>query len=323
MPLPIDPATLLAPSLAPQCFPAYNFSDLPNYGNNAALRTAPPPVDGEVVSVENPLRLWIYDADGYAGIPDDDLTLIKPDTVLLVDAGRWVPAEGRAVTSTFAQVRLAISGSCEILDVLGKATFLDGFQGIFDRRPVGAYVDDDTNILVTGAFAYIRRGNLIPVLLPNSTTVLMTTLTLPPGSTTNGSNVSIFKGGQSATDTDLDADASHNTLVVTLNGLPINSKFSVTLDARTIIWRTATQSASGSIECIVNLYITTDGAGVATCVVQTVPAPDYSLLVPAIATATMDITASAGGFTLSAVRPAGVACKARVKWWVVEFEVLP
>jgi hypothetical protein len=304
-----------------ECFPVDVVPpDLPNFETNADLRAALPPVDGEVVSVENPLRLWVYDADGYAGIPDDDLTLIKPATVLLADPGRWVPAEGRAVAATFAQVRLAISGSCEILDVLGKATFDDGFQGIFDRQPVGAYVDDDTNVLVAGAFAYVRRGNLLPTTLPNGTTILMSAAVLPPGSTAVGSVVSIFKGGQTAADVNLPNNASTPVLVQVLAGLGASKKYNATLGFRVVMWQGGTEANSGSMDCVVDLYITTDGGSVATVVFQTALTIEVSRLPAALAGATMTAAASAGGFTISATRPAGVNCDCRAKWWVVEFE---
>jgi hypothetical protein len=131
-----------------------------NYPDNPALRAAPAPLDGQLTSTLNPLRIWKYNVALGAGMADDDLTIIKPATVLIGDPGRYSPADGRAVIGTFAEVRLAISGSCEVLDVLGKTTFGDGFQGTFDRRPAGAYLDDDTDILVAGAFVYVRRATI-------------------------------------------------------------------------------------------------------------------------------------------------------------------
>jgi lysophospholipase L1-like esterase len=61
-----------------------------------------------------------------------------------------------AVIPTFATARL-VDGNQTVLNVQGKSTFHDGFQGVFDRQPVGSYVDDDTDVLVAGSFAYVRR----------------------------------------------------------------------------------------------------------------------------------------------------------------------
>ena len=140
-----------------------------NFPTNAALRLESPPVNGQLISIESPLRIWKYNATLGAGMADDDLTIIKPASVLIGSPGRYSPAEGRAVAPTFASVRLAISGSAQVLKVLGKATFHDGFQGEFDRRPVAGYVDDDTNVLVAGAYAYVRRGTIGYGALPYAT----------------------------------------------------------------------------------------------------------------------------------------------------------
>lgn len=89
-----------------------------------------------------------------------------------------------AVISTFAAVRL-LNGSASTIEVSGKTTFHDGFQGSFDRQPVGSYVDDDTNTLVAGSYAYIRRVSVgsISVTLYDTTQGSASNLKVPAGAT--------------------------------------------------------------------------------------------------------------------------------------------
>jgi hypothetical protein len=166
-----------------------------------------------------------------------------------------------------------------------------------------------------------RISGTIAVKLPNATSVQASEYTLPPGCTAAGTVVSVFRGGQTAADVNLGTDASTAILAVTIAaGLAASSKFTATLGFRTVIWQGGTEANSGSMDTVVDIYITTDGASVATVVFQTVPFADTSRLLAALAGATMTAAASAGGFTISATRPAGVNCDCRAKWWVVQFE---
>jgi hypothetical protein len=160
----------------------------------------------------------------------------------------------------------------------------------------------------------------IDILLPNGLVVPATGLALPPGSVQLGTYVSIFRGGESLSDVNLPTDASTPVLPVVISGLTANRKYNATLGFRTVLWQGGTEANSGSMDTVLDLYLTTDGAAVATVVLQTVPFADVSRLLPALAGATMTVAPSVGGFTISATRPAGVNCDARAKWWVVQFE---
>jgi hypothetical protein len=197
-------------------------------------------------------------------------------------------------------------------------------------------IDNDTGIPVGGspATSFVAGTNItLPVVagvatvnathrynLPDGSSVQANETTLPPGCVSAGAIVSIFKGGQNAADVNLGTNASTPVLAVTLGGLAPNSKYNATLGFRTVMWQGGTESNSGSMDTVVDLYITTDGASVATVVFQTAPFADASRLVAALAGATMTAAATAGGFTISATRPTGVNCDCRAKWWVVEFE---
>jgi len=158
-----------------------------------------------------------------------------------------------------------------------------------------------------------------PVLahLADGTTVVLSDLVAPPGVTSQADGVHVFEGQQTNADVALGADGSLPVFVVVLAGLAANRKYSCTVGARVRIWQTGTQANSGSIDLVVDLYITTDGASVATCTVQTTPFPDRSRLPAAITSATATLAASAGGFTISASRRPGGASTTRTKFWVV------
>ncbi len=102
-----------------------------------------------------------------------------------------IEADLVTVLPTFSAVRL-LNGSVATLEVTGKSTFHDGFQGIFDRQPVGTYVDDDTNVLVAGSFAYVRRvmaGTINVTNLDGILTNSTNNIVLPPGGQVVGSTL--------------------------------------------------------------------------------------------------------------------------------------
>jgi len=178
----------------------------------------------------------------------------------------------------------------------------------------------NSNIALNTVAGVCSISSSLKTNLPNATSVQASEYTLPPGCTTVGTIVSVFRGGQTAADVNLGADASTAVLPVVISALAASSKFNATLGFRSVIWQGGTEANSGSMDCVVDLYITTDGAAVATVVLQTLPFAETSRLPIALAGATMTVAPSAGGFTISATRPAGINCDCRAKWWVVQFE---
>jgi hypothetical protein len=160
----------------------------------------------------------------------------------------------------------------------------------------------------------------LQVTVPNSSPQNVDTIVAPPGFKITSTTLSIYNGGQNSADVTLNTDASMAVLAVVITGLNINSFYTCTLGFRCVIWQSGTRANSGSMDCVVDLYITTDGAGVATVVVQTTPLIDTSRLLTALIASTMIVDPSVGGFTISATRPIGVTCITRAKWWVVAFE---
>ena len=128
--------------------------------------------------------------------------------------------------------------------------------------------------------------------------------------------------GQSASDTVLSTDASTSILAQSLlsYGLGVSKTYSCTLGFRCIIWETATKANSGSMDSELDLYVTTDGSGNVTVALQTTPTVNKSRLGSVLNPASMTVAPSSNGFTISATRPAGVACTARAKWWINSFE---
>lgn len=139
---------------------------------------------------------------------------------------------------------------------------------------------------------------------------------LTPLLTNTSSIYSLFLQGKSTANTVLAADPFAAILVQVLTGFGSSKFFNVTIGYRAVIWETADKSNSGSVDGLVDLYITTDAFGVATCVLQTTPSSDVTRLPTGLAGAGVTIAPSAGGFTISAQRKAGLACTAFGYWWI-------
>ena len=132
----------------------------------------------------------------------------------------------------------------------------------------------------------------------------------------------LYPQGRAAVMTALNADPATPVLVQTLTGLAPSKKYNLTLGARAVIQNAVTPSSSGSLDLLVDLYVTTDVAAVATCSLQNTPITDTNRLPLALATTILSVAPSAGGFTLSVTRPAGVNCLARGLWWTAAAEEL-
>lgn len=184
--------------------------------------------------------------------------------------------------------------------------------------PSSAYWFDTNGSTVSGVKVLVGGG--IPVTVPNGSPQTVESAIVPPGCTLSNGVLSLFRGGQTAVDVSLSLNTSTAVLPITFSGLDANSYYTCTFGYRCTIWPSATRSNVGSMDCVVDLYIATDGLGVATVTVQTTPSPNVSRLPVAMATATTTVSASAGGVTIYATRPSGVACLTRAKWWAVEFE---
>jgi hypothetical protein len=156
--------------------------------------------------------------------------------------------------------------------------------------------------------------------LADTTTHTVTDVNFPPGVTQGTSGLDFWHGGQTNADVPLGADAFVDVLSKTITGLAASSRYSVTLDARVRVWTTATPSQNGSLSCVVDLDITTDGASVATVTPTQPPSIDPSRLATAIQDTDMTITAIAGGFKIQAKRQFGVAMSARARWVIDEYE---
>jgi len=104
-------------------------------------------------------------------------------------------------------------------------------------------------------------------------------------------------------------------LVQTIAGLLPSRKYLATIGVRVSIWQEGTEANCGEADCRQVVYITTDASAVATVTLQGTPYFDAQLAA-ALATTAFTLVASTGGFTISATRPAGVACAAEAQWWL-------
>ncbi len=129
--------------------------------------------------------------------------------------------------------------------------------------------------------------------------------------------------GRIATGSDVSLPAATLTAVLpwTLTGLDPSASYVMTLGTRTVLWKTSNPDGySGSMDETVDLYVTTDGYSVATATILSGQVPDLSRLPATLLGATCSITTSAGGITLNATAPAGIACTGRGRMWISNFE---
>lgn len=217
-----------------------------------------------------------------------------------------VIASGATITATTVQLQNTVSNATTFTT---SNLYLDS---------VSAYWFDTNGSTVSGVRTLLGAG--ISVTVPNGSPVTTTSAIVPPGCSVSNGVLSLFRGGQNVSNVTLSLNGSTSVLPIVFSGLDANRHYNCTFGYRCVIWPSATRANVGSMDCVVDLYIVTNGLGVATVTVQTTPTPDVSRLPAAISTATTTVSASAGGVTIYASRPTGVACLVRAKWWVVEFE---
>lgn len=151
-----------------------------------------------------------------------------------------------------------------------------------------------------------------------------------------GNAIVNFDNGHSSVDVDLNA-TGHSTVLLTSifasmtdRGLMTASHtYLATIGFRVDIYETSTPTIAGSIDCVIDAVIVTDGSNAPTVTFNGSPNPDFSRLQGAAAVlyvAGLAVTcASAGagaGFTISATQPTGIACHAGTEYWVNKLKVL-
>jgi hypothetical protein len=142
--------------------------------------------------------------------------------------------------------------------------------------------------------------------------VTATATSIAAAAVTAGAELSRGEGIEVA----LDGNEAHALLAVTLTGLAASSKYVGSVSVNVSIWQEGAEANCGEADCCQTIYVVTDGAGVATCTVIGTPFFDTQLAA-ALSTTAFALAASAGGFTVSATRPAGVACAAVARWCMV------
>jgi hypothetical protein len=148
-------------------------------------------------------------------------------------------------------------------------------------------------------------------------TLTNTTIKLMGGIGSEGTDVS-------PSNTNLSTNSS--TAVFTVNNFGIwfapSSDYTIVLGARILFWQPATKTNTGFLDMTVCLHVTTNAFGVATVELKSAVSSNSSYLPTILSTAVGTITATAGGFTIYATRPTGVAFTARARWWFASAELL-
>lgn len=109
-------------------------------------------------------------------------------------------------------------------------------------------------------------------------------------------------------------------LPVTIGGLAASSRYYATIGVRATIYRAGTTTAART-EIVQDVYITTDGSGVATCVFQHAAIVDRSK-VTSMSSAQLSMAVTAGGVTVTAYHAVGVACLCNCTVRLVDLELI-
>jgi hypothetical protein len=130
--------------------------------------------------------------------------------------------------------------------------------------------------------------------------------------------VVLVEGTETAADVNLDVDPPIAVLPVTLAGLGLSRVYAATVGFHVTLYTVASNQVNGALDCVAQIRIVTNGAGVATVLVVALEPPTSRLPV-ALAGATISLITSVSGFTIWAQRPVGVACWARAEWHCERF----
>lgn len=115
-------------------------------------------VDNQSRAVGSPAQIWIFSLGTGANFASDDLTVVRPNDILLANNGRWYPASPSAVVPTVAALRLAVAGTQSCIQVQSYSTKGDGGGGIFDYDASDTTsTDDGGHVIVAGSCRYLRR----------------------------------------------------------------------------------------------------------------------------------------------------------------------
>ncbi len=96
--------------------------------------------------------------------------------------------------------------------------------------------------------------------------------------------------------------------------------YQVELQFQVGLYTDASHAVNGAVDFTIQASIATDAAAVATVTFNTVPVPNISYLPVGLGGASATVASSAGGFTVSAQRPAGVASHA---WFKASYTFQP
>lgn len=119
-----------------------------------------------------------------------------------------------------------------------------------------------------------------------------------------------FPNFKSNTDIALDTDAAHTFPPTIIRGLLPNKHYQVELLFSVIIYKDSDHTINGAVDFTIQGNISTNNSSVATLTLNTIPIPNISYLPIGLGGAKAAVTTSAGGFTISATRPSGIACHA-------------
>ena len=226
------------------------------------------------------------------------------------------------VTGVIWTVTRGIEGTSALSHAVGTSVVAVLTAGALDELraeieaenlKAGSLVTTTTSVVVSGAAAP-SAGQVL--------TATSGTAAAGGGNINVGGSITNFDNGHTVVDVALPTNASTSVLPVVLPGLGASKKYTATLGCRVVMYTDADHTVAGSIDLVIDVNIATDGSSVATSTLTGTPSPDTSRLPAGLAGATATVAASAGGFTISATRPTGVACHAKARWWTNTFEDL-
>lgn len=249
----------------------------------------------------------------------NDITLINCDVSAAVNSFSALSVSGSILRSNLTSNNVTVFSNCVFfssvtinLNSSYQVSFYDCDADYYTVRP-------SINFSSAGGIMYVDSATWYNFKLKTPSfgpTLTNTTIKLMGGIGSEGTDVS--------SNTNLSTNSSTAVFVVNNFGawfVP-SSDYTVVLGARILFWQPAAKTNTGFLDMTVCLHVTTNASGVATVELKSAITSNTSYLPTILSTATGTITATAGGFTIYATRPTGVAFTARARWWFASAELL-
>ena len=251
---------------------------------------------------------------------DGDITLINCDISAAVNSYAALSVAGSMIRADLTSDNVTVFSNCVFFNSVTinlspsySVSFYDCDSDYYTIRP-------SINFNSPGGVMYVDAATWYNFKLKTPSygpTLTYTTVKIMGGIGSEGADVS-------PSNTNLSTNSSTAVFAVNNFGMWFapSSDYTIVLGARVLFWQPLTKTNTGCLDMTVCLHVTTNISGVATVELKSSVISNSSYLPAILSTAVGTITATAGGFTIYATRPTGVAFTARARWWFASAELL-